>query len=407
MIRQAGLLTLLSVSIAVFSVDAAAQSDNGVSSRHRPNEHTLACLEDISRDCSFRAAIQTAIDEELGLEKSKILVGVARSMVRLGDTDRALRTLELAIEEARSARLSLVMQEKIRTIAPLMAEAGDIASALALAEEVQIAGVKDRVLEEIALNAARKGDVASALVALDQVSAPRRAFWRRMEVYLYAPVSMLPAVDLLPFVEGIEAEGTPAANYRGLITLGLIERRRGNAAVAEQFFAQADAIFATVVSSELQAELLSLKLRAFYESGADSGELDGIFSDLAAPRGRLSRFSMEALSRRVGPIEAATGRAAAALLRLEQMNDLTEKARYLGSLSTGEPIAAHKAAITEVLGELSELESAYERDNLRLSLLDAAVGAQDLEMGIEIVRMLEDDDNQALGLALLAPLLEA
>ena len=55
---------------------------------------------------------------------------------------------------------------------------------------------------------------------------------------------------------------------------------------------------------------------------------------------------------------------------------------------------------------VTEIEGAYDRDLVRLTLLDGAIANEDAFLAQSIVVAVEDDDNQAYGLALMAPLLE-
>ena len=93
--------------LTAIAMPALAQNDS-VSTEHRPNEHTMACLEAPTRDCAFTSALQTVIGEEFGIERAKVLIGVARAMIETGQKDQAIQTLMLALDEARSVRLTLV-----------------------------------------------------------------------------------------------------------------------------------------------------------------------------------------------------------------------------------------------------------------------------------------------------------
>ncbi|MBL4640091.1 MAG: hypothetical protein JKY57_06130, partial [Kordiimonadaceae bacterium] len=142
---------LLTVSTAALALQVP------VTNEHRPNRFTIACLEAPTRDCAFTAAIQTAINEEFGLERAKVLIGIARSKIATGQNEQARQTLMLALDEARAGDLSFATREKITEIAPLLARAGDTAGALALVEELEQPAIKDLVLFKIASEAGRIG----------------------------------------------------------------------------------------------------------------------------------------------------------------------------------------------------------------------------------------------------------
>lgn len=369
------------------------------------NEAVLACLDAPSQDCALQAAVQTAITEELALEKANILIGVADALIGLGQTSQGLQALGLAMDEVRLSNLSLVTQEKIRSIAPLRAQGGDIAGALALVDEIQITSVKDQLLEQIAIGAIAKGDLASATVALDQIASTARAFWRRLDLYLQAPDDLLTAVDLLPFVEKIEAEARAERRYQGLITLGLIEKRRGNDAQGDALLAGADALFDTVLSAQARAAMASTKIQAVHKADLGTELLEAAFTTTRFSRSAVGRDGLMSYALRVGPIEAKTGRLASALRRVDDFVDPETKARYLGSLVIGAPDPALTTAIDAVLAEFETLESAFERDSLRLKLLRGAIGAKDTDLALRLVSDMEDEETQAIGLALTAVIL--
>jgi len=56
--------------------------------------------------------------------------------------------------------------------------------------------------------------------------------------------------------------------------------------------------------------------------------------------------------------------------------------------------------------EVADLEGVYERDLIRLQLLEGALSNKDIALASDIIRSVEDDDNQARGLVLAAILLK-
>ncbi len=370
-----------------------------------PNEYVSACLQSLSQECALRSALQTAIAEELGLEKATVLIGVAEALIDVGQDASALQTLSLALDETRDARLPLVTQEKIKSIAPLMARAGDFAGALALVEEIQIQSVQDQVLESLAAIAINDGDLASAQVALNQVGGQRRMFWRSLELYLKAPVSALKGLDLQAYEISINEQDRPDLKYRGLVTLALIERRRGDRELSDMYMAKAEALLANVISAQTLADMVSVKIQALYEVEGPGEVLDAAFAAIGRSLSGAGRQKMIVFANRVGPIEAATGRLDDALSRLDLMSELEARVSYVASLRPETPQAGLQTVARMLMAEIQPLESMFERDHLYLQLLEGVVATGDLVLAEELVRVVEDDDSQAIAIAKLAPLL--
>ncbi len=397
---------LFSTILTVMAVPATAQ-DMGVTQEHRPNEHTVACLEAPTRDCAFTAALQTVIGEEFGIERAKILVGVATAMIDTGEAEQARQTLMLALDEARSVRLTLVTQEKITVIAPLLARAGDVAGALALVEELQNDSVRDMVLIEIAQEAIRAGQLADARVTLGQMGNQKRAFWRELSLLALAPRQALSAVNMAELEAKVRELDRPDQRYEGLVRLAIIADRRGDPGDRNAFLAEADELFSGVIGITSRAEATANRVRAMFDAGMDDAFVAESYQLALLHGGRLRNNQDQAdFAKKIGVIEASRGDLDAALNRLEFFTEVDAKAAYVASLraSTSQSILA--AQFREVLREVDELQGAYERDLVRLTLLDGALTNADLYLARRIVEAMEDDDNQALGLALMAPLLE-
>ncbi|WP_417460281.1 tetratricopeptide repeat protein [Kordiimonas sp.] len=397
---------LLSTALTVFASPVFAQSPT-VGTEHRPNEHTVACLEAPTRDCAFTAALQTVINEEFGIERAKVLIGVARSMIDTGQIDQAKQTLMLALDEARSVRLTLVTQEKITEIAPLMARAGDVAAGLALVEELQNESIKDTTLTEIAEEAIKSGQLADARVALAQVSNRSKAFWRELSLLSRAPRAALAAVNLKDLEVGVRALERIDQQYRGLVQLAVVADRKGDAAERNGYLTEADEMFSGVIGIGTRADVTAQRVRTMYDAGMDPAFVRTSY-DLAILHGdRLREEASQAdFASKIGAVEAGIGYLDAALDRLSTFKQVDAKATYLSSLRTTSGQEELAGQFRDVLSEVGQVQGAYERDIVRLSLLEGALGNADINLARNIVRTIEDDDNQALALALMAPLLD-
>ncbi len=395
---------LATAAILAISTVANAQT---VSSKHKPNVHTVACLKALTRDCAFKAAIQTVIDEEFGVERSKILVGVARSMIATGNTKDAVDTLMLALEEARAVNLSLVTSEKISVVAPLLARAGDTAGALVLAEELDHVGIKDLTLLKIADEAAALGSIADARVALKKLSKPGRAFWREMRLLTKANSDAVAVADINEIEAKIRAEKLAELKYRGLIILSILAERNGDVEKSGLLQTEADELFQSLVGLNLRAYVAADRANSIYEAGLPVDKIIESYREALSHGNRVrGAEALVTFAEKISAVELANGNYEGIIQRLGLFKELKEKVRYLAGFHAAEPNALISTAVTETLGEIAEVDGAYERDVIRLELLEAAVNMHDLAAAKNIVSAVEDDDNQAFALALLAPLVE-
>lgn len=401
------LIFTLTALLGTTAATAQDQPSNGVPSSHKPNQYTMACLELPTRDCAFSAALQTVIAEEFGVERSKVLSAVARALIETGQNQQAVETLTLALDEARSVNLTLVTQEKITEIAPLFARAGDSASALALAQELQVNIVKQRTLINIARENILQGDLASAEVAFSQMSSSTRAFWQKLRLLPLAPTDALVTVNVPELEAEIRNFSQPDRLYRGLTTLAVLSERKGLSEDTGRYLAEADAIFTGLLSSNDRALSTAHRLRVMFDGGMSAEMIDVSYNLMLVHASRVrGTETLSAIAQLVGPVEAASGNLSAALQRLPAFVDVLEKARYVSSLQTNENTDALVAEISNLLAEVADIEGVYERDLVRLQLLEGAILNNSIELATQIISAIEDDDNQAKGLVLAAPLLQ-
>ncbi len=393
------------LTLPMLTVGVVGQS-NTVASGHRPNEATVSCLGDPNRECAISAAMQTVIGEELGLERARVLVGVARALIELDDKERAVQTLLLALEEARSVRLTLITQEKIKQIAPLLARAGDVADAIEFAREIQIDSVRDRVYSNITEEAILHGDLSGALNAISKTENEARSFREELRVYSLAPVEMLTAEKVSELEIRIRAEAKPENMYRGIIHLAIMADRQGNTSRRDALYSEAEELFPSIQSLQLRGQAMISRLQAVELAGLDEDQLIASY-ELAVLHGERVRGgdAQKDFATQIGAIEMKIGFFEQAVARLTAFNTPEEKARYLAELVSPDGVQMLGDYYATTLTELSAIEGVYERDLARLALLEGALGNRSVDLATNIVSALEDDDNQALGLALMAPML--
>ena len=405
-------MKIFNATIALFTFGSTAlfNAANGqvpVTSEHRPNEYTMVCLEAPTRDCAFNAALQTVIAEDFGIERAKVLVGVARAMIATNQQDKAIETLMLALDEARSVHLNLVTQEKISEIAPLLARAGNTAGALALSDELQNVSIRDIVLYKIAEEAAALGSVSDMRVALKQTRNQTRAFWRELSLLTRSPRISFAGLD----VAALEAKARDIENvdmkYRGLIQLAILADRMGRPGDRNALLTEADEMFPGVASIHSRAEVTADRARSMYEAGMDDAFVEASY-ELAVMHGdRLRGYETQAtFANKIGVIESAHGNLDGALARLEYFTEVEDKAAYIATLRGGRDGIILASKVRNLLQDVADVEGAYSRDLIRITLLEGALSNADLFLARQIVEVIEDDDNQAYALALMAPLLD-
>lgn len=397
----------LSIAFIAASIPVASQEQpqSEAALSHRPNQYTVACLEAPTRDCAFSAALQTVIAEEFGVERSKVLVAVARSLIATGQKQQAVETLMLALDEARSVNLTLVTQEKITKIAPLLARAGDTASALALVEELQVSSAKQRTLINVAQEAIQLGDLASADVAFSQMSNATRAFWQRLRMLPMLPDEVLMTVNTAELDTQIRATDRPDRLYRGLVALAVLAERKGLSAEREALLAEAEEAFVSLLSTNDRALTTAYRVRMMFDAGMPSDLIETSYNLMQAHAGRVRDLeTLASVAELVGVVETGTGKVGSAIRRFDAFPELPARTRYASMLkSEGELLSEQ---LGQMLDETADIEGVYERDLVRLQLLEGAIGNSDLALATRIIASLEDDDNQAQGLVLAAPLLQ-
>ncbi|UTW56392.1 hypothetical protein [Kordiimonas sp. SCSIO 12610] len=380
---------------------------NGVASSHKPNEYTTACLEALSRDCAISSAMQTVIAEELGLERAKVLVGVARSLIALGDNDRAIQTLKLALEEARSVRLTLITQEKIKEIAPLLAKAGDLDEALKLSAELQIDSVRDKTLAAIAKETVKLGSLADVKRATSQMKNRVRAFWEDAESYVFAPADQLSLGEVASLEQEIRLLDKAETKYRGIVYLAIIAGKMGNTERRDALMLEAQDIFSAITGLSQRGRAAVQRLEAMVKAGVSDEFIQASYEFAKLHGSRLRGGDVTDFSKAIGAVEAKLGLMDVALNRVPVFPTPEQRVSYLSGLvndnAAGGPLAL---AYASILDEISEIEGVYERDIARVMLLEGAVSSKSVDLSLPVIRALEDDDNQALGLALLASIIE-
>jgi len=387
-----GCLTLM---MAVGGVPVAAQDVSRLS----------ACLGSPTQSCALSAAVATAVAEELPIERARVLIAVAKALAAIGDRDQTLATLQLALEETRGVGINFVLQEKLKDIVPIYARIGAGEQALALAQQIDVRIIREQVMSAVLEAAYAQGDLDTAAAAIAGFQNPSRAFWEELNLRAQGPAPMITKGDIAGYAATVAGLTRPDQKARGYTLLAVLAHKMGDIAGRDGFLVQAADSYDRTINPSSRAAVGALRVEALFRAGITGDAFDAAYRQARIEGGRL-RAPDEAFdfARRFGPIEVARGDVAAATARLDQMDSLEQQAVYLAALG---PVAS--PAIDRFFGGAPALLAAsgdrFERDRLRLLLVEAAVSQKRADLALVIVRGVEDDDAQAAALASVAPIL--
>lgn len=403
----------IGIAMSLWGAAISAQTpDNDYVPNNAPNEISLKCLQDPSAECALQAAIQTVIDEELSGEKARILIAVAEALVQRGDIERAKKTLNLALSAARDSGLSIIYQEKLQWIAPLFVRAGDSAGGLAIAGDARIGVVKNRVLANIALEAAHIGDIDALRIAISQLSNKTRAFWEELNLLTRMPKASLKSVSVDYYIDLVKKLPRADYEYRGLVLVAILAFKLDQKAVADQLIDDAEEVFQRIVNDGIKMDLAGLRVQSMYAANMPKDFQEASYAKaLKIQDANISGLTRMKFAKRLAAYEVSSGKIDRALARLDAFDTPEEKAIFFEKL-TAQKALENQAQITnleahyaEMLIEVQSIETPYERDSARLSLLRGAIGNKLTKSALAITATMEDDDTLALSLALVSPIL--
>lgn len=401
---MATVLKYTSVLIPVFlgSMTAFAQTGDN----NEPGAAMVACVSAPSRDCAFSSALQTAVAEELSIERARILVAVSESLLAVGERDQAIGSLGLAVEEARNVGIDFVAQEKIKDIAPLYAAAGDFDMALSLAENLAIRLTKERVLSLLVKEAYAAGNKAAVDRALGGFVNESRRFWERLNHAVHAPAEMIAALDRSALEAQVRGLKRPDHLYRGLSLIAALSHKIGDMETRDRLLTETADVLDLVASDMIRADILTLRLQAFHTVDMEDDAFQETYRRASILADRIrAREEKWRLSVRLGSVEAQTGWAQRALDRVATFDAIAEKAEYLATLDALPALSSIGETLASLQSELDDVEDRFERDRLRLLMIRAAAAGDARDTAMSIVRSMEDDDTQAQALALVAKIL--
>ncbi|WND01558.1 hypothetical protein QGN29_08295 [Temperatibacter marinus] len=401
----------ITASLVSFS-SATAQETSArkqpLNKAHQMNPAVEACLENLSQNCALTAAVQTVSEESQAMERAKVLHGVAQSMIDIGQIDRAKLVLTMAEEAARSTQLSIAVQVALKEAIPLHVALENFDYAESLLSDFTDSSIKDTLLTDIVTGKATAGISFEGLTEYrEKFSNARRFFWIKLKL-LQEYTIPVPAEGLSDLKAEVLSVSGSVSSYRARAALASILWKNQKQEEAQVIFDQLDQEFLTYSGEAVKARLAAAKLTAMYHAGISGQPLDTMF-DFTKRQGHAINSMTEKgyFAEQLGPIEMILGEGASAVFRatyFDQLMDQIEYVHKLAKLSTTSNYAINQT-IQSLLVAVNKVEDSYERDVYRMRLIQSARSLSDKDLMIMILKQLEDDDNQAKGLALMAPLL--
>lgn len=408
--KKLALTSLIALQIAapLSAGVAAEEAKRGPIKIHQMNPAVASCLEDLNQNCALTAAVKTVTEEQQAMERAKVLLAVAESMITLGQKDRAKRVLDMAIEAAESTKLSIAMTVTLREAIPLFARLGYFDVTGNLLSKVDNQGLKDDlVMQVLREKAAQDLTYAEMMTWAKLISSPEKAFWATLKVMEEEGIN-LSAIALNDLGLQVEKQTTFAKKFRARASYAAILWKNGERQKAQTLFDKLDADFVLINAPSAKAQLASSKLAAMFNAGVDNGALTTMLDFTKKQAVSINDPDEKArFAERVGPVEIKLGRVGSAVIRSVYFQDLMTQVEYVEKLAelTGKPADEISQRIDYLANQLSTIEDSYERDVYRYRLLRSALSIKDKGLVKQLIQSMEDDDNQARGLALLAAIL--
>ena len=381
--------------------------DLSVTQGHKPSAEMQACLSAPTRECAIAASLDTVIKEEMGLERAKVLSALTEAFIDMKDMEQARGILDMALEEARSVGISIALQISLKDIAPLYARVGEADMAFDLALEMQFEVTRDAVFKEMALLFAAKGDFNAMQRALDGITNKDKSFWFQVDA-LKKTDQPIP-LDLLTSITAIVgAFDRYDLQYRGKSALAVLKTKSNDAQGATVLWDELDANFVKISSNSVKAQFAAVKVADMALANLDDKLIDEQLGFAQALASRIkSNGELQMLAGYLGPVEMMRGYEKTAVDRAISFDDVSERLKYyikLAKVKHTQSLPLIKA-INKDLIKILAVDGAYERDGLRYHALRAAYQMKDVALIKRIVEAIEDDDNQARGVALLSAIL--
>lgn len=374
---------------------------------HQKNPAVTQCLQNITAGCALTAAVKTVGAETQPMERVKVLVAVAESMITLGQINRANYVLTIADEDARSTGLSIALLVAIKDLVPLHARLGNYDKAFAYLSEVKSDRLKDELLTVIlSTQAQQQKDIETLQQTANQLSNPVSRFFTLAKSLQENNVTLSEA-DLVAFETKVNGLKKGSQQFRGKAALAGLLYQNGQKERALALFDELDSVLLNYGAGITGAMLAASKLNAMAYAGMDKSSLKTMRDYTNKQSFQINATDDHAdFAEQIGPVEVELGMIGSAMSRRYYFKSISDQSGYLLKLSERHqrPSRNFTIAISKILETIRQESSRYNRDLFRYQLLRVAYNLKDKSLMQQIIEATEDDDNQARALALMAGL---
>lgn len=368
-----------------------------------------ACVAAPTRDCALTVALRTVAEEDLAIERAKVLIAVADSLAHVGDMGIARRTLRLGLEEAESIGISVATDAQLAGAAPVYAMLGSDDAALRTSRRIEDAVLRDRSLGDVVRALGTAGKTELAVAALDTIDQPVVRLLATIDAAEAALAAgwITPARAFANKVPGF-LDPTLARSVRLQVEARLtaVQARLGAVEPARTELTRlVDEVEAVVFSAD-KARVLAAVARAWLALEDDAGYDRAITRATAFARRVRSDTDREVAVHDVALARAAAGDVSGAVEELGMIDDLRSRSRAIQALAVL-PLS------NEARGELADFiegslslsngsDSSFERDLARYRAVTALTELKQVAAAIRVIDSIEDDDTQAQAFGYLA-----
>lgn len=397
----------LSSAMAQADEDAAARRGNAaeaVRSSADPESLIGDCLEKPTALCALGAALSVTADEQLSIIRVDALLAIAETFAELEQTERGIRTAEMARTAAEDIGISIGTAKKLAELAPIWAKLGEDARAVALAQSLSDRYLTANALGSIAVAQAREGRIDAAQQTIERISVPLLALRYAVDVTEAVASNGADLATAGELLEG-RLESVDHSLLRGLgyTRLALLHAQDGDVEKAGALYTRAADLVPYLTIGAQRAQLLAGLARVDLALGdREKYESDVARAATLAGRVRGDFDQMQALSE-VAAALAAGGKTDRALELAKSVKGLRGQTDLLKRLSEAPGTEDTVRALADyILAALDEEEARSERDRARLAVATALSRIDAVERAAEVIAGMEQRDTKARGLAVLA-----
>ena len=390
------------------SVGILAQDSGGpraILNSQRVSSEVSACVNNLDESCILSIGLNTVMDEALSVERIRVLAALTQALAETGDVPRAQQPLDIAMAELEGIKFGFIKRMKQLELAPVLSFIGSVDQAIALLSDIR--GIdREKSIERSIMMAAKTGNVEGVIMLKNALTV----YKNRSNLFLLDAADVMLSAghqqSAKSLADRMLADTVFKKDAATLYRMAALYRDMGDSVLASQLFDDAEALntpnFGIYTNFQNRVERLIYAL----DAGdpvllADAQEMFS-FSENDFSRGPDKRDMAQFFAR----LYIKQGRFDEAVALTSLFETAESQANYLIKLSTlrgSENTPAYTKAVEDILIDTMEVESALERDDIRLKLLESVRAMGDFSLSQRIVLAIEDDDSAAKGLALLLP----